>query len=434
MGGTVMNTKIEKLESNVSKLEITVEKEEFAKYIQKAYKKNVKNYNIPGFRKGKAPFSMIVRHYGIGVFYEDAMNFCYNDTYIKAIDEYKLTPVDYPEIDIVQVEEDKDFIYTAKVTLKPEVELGSYKGIEVKKNIYPVTDEDVENELKSMQLKNARVEVKENGVIESGDTAVIDFKGFIGDEAFEGGEGKDFPLEIGSGSFIGNFEDQLIGLSKGEEKDVIVTFPENYGKEDLNGKEAMFKVAVKEIKVKELPAVDDEFAKEVSEFDTVADLENDIKSKKEKENQDKADKEYEDSAVNIVTDNAKFDVPQVMVEKEVDYMLKNFESRLQYQGVDMKSYYEYTNSSEEKVKEMMKDSAERKVRTDLVLEKIAETEELTASDEELTEKAKEAAKLYDTKDIDKTAELILKSQKDMLAMDIVNEKVIKLILESSVAI
>ncbi|MFA6940701.1 MAG: trigger factor, partial [Clostridiaceae bacterium] len=318
--------------------------------------------------------------------------------------------------------------------LKPEVELGAYKGVEVKKNVYPVSDEDIENEIKSMQLKNARVEVKENGTLESGDTAIIDFKGFINGEAFEGGEGKDFPLEIGSGSFIGNFEDQLIGLSKGDEKDVIVTFPENYGKEDLNSKEALFKVAVKEIKVKELPAIDDEFAKEVSEFDTIAELKEDIKTNKIKGNEDKANREYEDSAVNIVTDNAKLEVPNVMVEKEIDYMLKNFDSRLKNQGVDMKAYYEYTNSSEEKVREMMKDSAERKVRTDLVLEKIAETEKVEASDEELSAKAKEIAMYYDTKDIDKTAELVLKSQKDMLAIDIVNEKVIKLLIDSSVSI
>ncbi|MDV3427741.1 MAG: trigger factor [Bacillota bacterium] len=429
-----MNTKIEKLEANVVKLEITVEKEEFDKCIQKAYKKNVKSFNIPGFRKGKAPFGMIVRHYGVEVFYEDAMNFCYNDTYGKAIDENKLSSVDYPEIDIVQVGNDQDFIYTAKVTLKPEVELGAYKGIEVKKNVYPVTEEDVENEVKSMQQKNARVEVKENGAIESGDTAIIDFKGFINGEAFEGGEGKDFPLEIGSGSFIGDFEVQLIGLNKGDEKDVVVTFPENYGKDDLNGKEALFKVAVKEIKVKELPAIDDEFAKEVSEFDTIAELKEDIKAKKVKENEDKAKREYEDSAVNIVTDNAKLEIPKVMVEKEIDYMLKNFESRLKYQGVDMKAYYEYTNSSEEKVREMMKDSAERKVRTDLVLEKIAETEKVEASEEELSAKAKEIAMYYDTKDIDKTADLVLKSQKDMITIDIVNEKVIKLLVDSSVSI
>jgi len=429
-----MNTKIEKLEANVVKLEITVEKEEFDKCVQKAYKKNVKSFNIPGFRKGKAPFNIIVRHYGAEVFYEDAMNFCYNDTYGKAIDENSLSPVDYPEIDIVQVGKDQDFIYTAKVTLKPEVELGAYKGIEVKKNVYPVTEEDVENEVKSMQQKNARVEVKENGALESGDTAIIDFKGFINGEAFEGGEGKDFPLEIGSGSFIGDFEDQLIGLNKGDEKDVVVSFPENYGKEDLNGKEALFKVTVKEIKVKELPAIDDEFAKEVSEFDTIAELKEDIKTKKEKENEDKANREYEDGAVNIVTDNAKFEVPGVMVEKEIDFMLKNFESRLKNQGIDMKAYYEYTNSSEEKVREMMKDSAERKVRTDLVLEKIAETEKVEASEEELSAKAKEIAMYYDTKDIDKTAELVLKSQKDMIAIDIVNEKVIKLLVDSSVSI
>lgn len=429
-----MNTKIEKLEANVVKLEITVEKEEFDKYIQKAYKKNVKSFNIPGFRKGKAPFGIVVRHYGVEVFYEDAMNFCFDDTYGKSIDENKLNPVDYPEIDIVQVGNDKDFIYTAKVTLKPEVELGAYKGVEVKKNVYTVTDEDVENEIKGMQLKNARVEVKENGTVEKGDTAVIDFKGFIDGSAFEGGEGKDFPLEIGSGSFIGDFEDQLIGLNKGDEKDVVVTFPENYGKEDLNGKEALFKVAVKEIKIKELPAIDDEFAKEVSEFDTIEELKEDVKTKKVKENEDKANREYEDSAINIVTDNAKFEVPIVMVKKEIDFMIKNFESRLKYQGMDLESYYEYTNSSEEKVREMMKDSAERKVRTDLVLEKIAETEKVEASEEELKEKAKEIAKYYDTKDIDKTAELVLKSQKDMITIDIVNEKVIKLIVDSSVSI
>lgn len=429
-----MNTKIEKLEANVVKLEITVEKEEFDKCIQKAYKKNVKNFNIPGFRKGKAPFGVVVRHYGVEVFYEDAMNFCFDDTYGKSIDENKLNPVDYPEIDIVQVGNDKDFVYTAKVTLKPEVELGTYKGVEVKKNVYPVTEEDVENEIKGMQLKNARVEVKEKGPVEKGDTAVIDFKGFIGETAFEGGEGKDFPLEIGSGSFIGDFEDQLIGLNKGDEKDVVVTFPENYGKEDLNGKEALFKVAVKEIKIKELPAIDDEFAKEVSEFDTIEELKEDVKAKKVKENEDKANREYEDSALNIVTDNAKFEVPIVMVKKEIDFMIKNFESRLKYQGMDLESYYEYTNSSEEKVREMMKDSAERKVRTDLVLEKIAETEKVEASEEELNEKAKEIAKYYDTKDIDKTAELVLKSQKDMITIDIVNEKVIKLIVDSSVSI
>lgn len=429
-----MNTKIEKLEANVVKLEITVEKEEFDKYIQKAYKKNVKSFNIPGFRKGKAPFGIVVRHYGVEVFYEDAMNFCFDDTYGKSIDENKLNPVDYPEIDIVQVGNDKDFIYTAKVTLKPEVELGAYKGVEVKKNVYTVTDEDVENEIKGMQLKNARVEVKEKGPVEKGDTAVIDFKGFIDGSAFEGGEGKDFPLEIGSGSFIGDFEDQLIGLNKGDEKDVVVTFPENYGKEDLNGKEALFKVAVKEIKIKELPAIDDEFAKEVSEFDTIEELKEDVKTKKVKENEDKANREYEDSAINIVTDNAKFEVPIVMVKKEIDFMIKNFESRLKYQGMDLESYYEYTNSSEEKVREMMKDSAERKVRTDLVLEKIAETEKVEASEEELKEKAKEIAKYYDTKDIDKTAELVLKSQKDMITIDIVNEKVIKLIVDSSVSI
>lgn len=429
-----MNTKFEKLEGNLVKLEITVEKEQFNKCIEKSYKKNVKNFNVPGFRKGKAPFGMIVRQYGMEVFFEDAINFCYGDTYGKAIEENGINPVDYPEIDIVQIGKDQDFIYTANITVKPEVELGLYKGIEVNKKAYPVIEEEIEKEITSMQLKNSRVEVKLEGAIESGDTAVIDFEGFIGETAFEGGTGKDFPLEIGSHSFIGDFEDQLIGLNKGDSKDVVVTFPENYGKDEFNGKEALFKVTINEIKSKELPTLDDEFAKEVSEFDTLEEVRNDIRKKKETENNNKAETEFEDSLVNAATDNATLTIPEVMVQKEIDFMVRNFENRLQHQGINMKDYYEYTNSSEEKVREMMKESGERKVRTDLVLEKIAKVENIEATEEEVLDKAREIANMYNKEDVEKTLQLILNSQKELIAIDIVNEKVIELLVQNSVLI
>ncbi|EET84239.1 trigger factor [Clostridium carboxidivorans P7] len=275
-----MNAKVEKIENNVVKLEITVDAQEFKGAMKKAFNKNAKKFNIPGFRKGKAPKNIIEKYYGNNVFYEDAINFCCDDTYPQALQENDVKPVDYPQIDIVQIEEGKDFIYTAKVTVVPEVKLGDYKGLEVKKNVYEVKDEEIDNELKAMQQKNARVETKEEGSIEKGNIAVVDFKGFVDNKAFEGGEGKDYELEIGSGTFIDNFEDQLVGLNKGDSKDVVVTFPEEYGKEELNGKEATFKVTVKDIKLKELPALDDEFAKEVSEFDTIDDLKADLKEKK----------------------------------------------------------------------------------------------------------------------------------------------------------
>ena len=267
-----MNTKVEQLGNNIVKLEITVDKAKFNEAIQKAYKKNVGKFNISGFRKGKAPLNIITRYYGEGVFYDDAINICCEDTYPQAIDEHNITPVDYPKIDVVEIGTDKDFVYIAEVTVKPEVKLNDYKGLEVKKVTYAVTDEDVEKELKGMQEKNARVLTKEDGSIEKGDVAVIDFTGYINEVPFEGGEGTDYSLEIGSGTFIDTFEDQLVGLKAGEAKDVNVTFPENYGREELNGKPAVFKVEVKEIKVKEVPALDDEFAKEVSEFDTLEEL------------------------------------------------------------------------------------------------------------------------------------------------------------------
>lgn len=428
-----MNAKVERIEQNVVKLEITVEGKKFNEALNKSYAKNAKKYNIPGFRKGKAPMAVIKRYFGEGVLYEDAINFACEDTYPEAIKENNIRPVDYPKIDIVQIGEDQDFIYTAEVIVYPEVELGEYKGIEVKKVEYNVNDEEIEAQLKADQEKNARIETKTEGTVEKGNIAIIDFKGFVDGVAFEGGEGKDFSLEIGSGSFIDNFEDQLIGAAIGETKNVSVTFPEQYGKEELNGKPAVFEVTVKEIKVKELPALDDEFAKDVSEFDTIDEYKADIRRKLQETNDDRAKREYEESVLNAVSDNAKVEIPQAMVDKEVDNMVKDLEMRLKYQGLDLNTYYEYTNSSEEKVRDYMKETAEKRVKTELVLEKIAKVENFEATEEELLEKANEVAKQYGENDIEKNAKLVLDMQKDYLKTDVINEKVVKLLVDNSKA-
>jgi trigger factor len=428
-----MNAKMEKIENNVVKLEVTVEVEKFNEAMKKAYTKNAKQFNIPGFRKGKAPMNIIKKHYGEGVFYEDAINFCCDDTYPEVLKEHNIKPVDYPQIDIVQIGEGKDFVYTATVIVVPEVQLGEYKGLEVTKPVYEVKDEEVENELKSMQQKNARVETKEEGTVAKGDIAVIDFKGFVEDKAFEGGEGTNYELEIGSGSFIGNFEDQLIGLNKGDSKDVNVTFPEEYGREDLNGKEATFKVTINDIKAKELPALDDEFAKEVSEFDTLDELKADSKKKMQEVNESRAKREYEEAVLEAVCANAKVDIPGVMIDKEIDTMLKDLEMRLQYQGLDLQTYYQYTNNTEEKVREYMKETADKRVKTDLVIEEIAKVENVDATEEELLAKATEMAKQYGSKDLEKTAKLVLESQKNYLKVEVVNEKVVKMLVDNSKA-
>lgn len=426
-----MKVSMEKIEKNVVKLEITVEADKFNEAMKKSYKKNVKRFNVPGFRKGKAPMNIIEKYYGEGVLYEDAINFCCDETYPEALTQNDIKPVDYPQIDIVEIGKGKDFKYTAKVTVVPEVELGEYKGIEVKKNTYEVKEEDIENKLKGMQERNARIQTKEDGAVEDGNIAVIDFKGFVDGTAFEGGEGHDYPLQIGSGTFIDNFEQQLIGCKKGEEKEVKVKFPEQYGREDLNGKEAMFKVTVKEIKVKELPAIDDEFVKEVSEFDTLAQLKEDIKKKMEEENTLRADREFEETVIDAVCEKAEVEIPEVMISKEIDNMLRDLEMRLRYQGLDLNTYYQYTNSSEDKVRDYMKETANKRVKTELVLNKLAKAENIVATDEEIMEKATEMAKQYGEKDVEKTAKLLASAQRHLLETDVVNQKVVKFLIDNS---
>lgn len=426
-----MNIKMEKLEKNIIKLEITVEAKRFSESLKKSSVKNSKTINMPGFRKGKAPMSMIKKMYGEGVFFEDAINFCCDDTYPEALKEYDISPLDYPKIDIIEIGEGKDFIYTASVVVVPEVILGEYKGLDAKKTEYNVTDEEVENELKGMQEKNARIEEKLEGIVAMGDIAIIDFKGFIEDVPFEGGEGSDFELEIGSGSFIDTFEEQLIGLKVGENKEVKVNFPEKYGREELNGKLATFNVTIKSMKEKELPAIDDEFAKDVSEFDSLEELRNDIKASLGKASEDREKKEFEEAVMDAVCSNVEMDIPEVMIKRETDIMLKDLETKLKYQGLDLESYYQYTNNTEEKVREFMKEAAEKRVKTDLVITEIAKIEKVDATDEEMLEKAKQVAAQYGEKDLEKTADLIMQAQKQYLKIDVVNEKVIKMLVESA---
>ncbi|MCB2292931.1 trigger factor [Clostridium algoriphilum] len=426
-----MNVKMEKLEKNIIKLEITVEAERFSKSLKKSCAKNSKTMNIPGFRKGKAPMNIIKKMYGEGVFFEDAINFCCDDTYPEALKQHDINPLDYPKIDIVEIGEGKDFVYTASVEVIPEVKIGEYKGLEAKKTEYNVTDDEIENQLKGMQEKNARVEEKLDGVIAMGNIAIIDFKGFVDEVAFEGGEGTDFELEIGSGSFIDTFEEQLVGLKVGETKEVKVNFPETYGREDLNGKVATFNVTVKSMKEKELPAIDDEFAKEVSEFDTLEELRNDIKKSLQVTSVDREKKEFEEAVIDAACSNVVMDIPEIMIKRETDIMLKDLEAKLKQQGLDLESYYQYTNNTEEKVRTFMKESAEKRVKTDLVISEIAKIEKFEASDEEMLAKAKQVAAQYGDKDLDKTAELIMQAQKQYLKVDVVNEKVIKMLVDSA---
>ena len=424
-----MEAKMEKIDVNVVKFEVKVEADKFKEALTRAYKKNIKKFNVPGFRKGKVPMSVVKKYYGVEVLLEDAVNFSIEGSYAEALKENNVRPVDFPKVEVVQAEEGKDLIYTAEVIVYPEVELGEYKGLNVEKKTYEVTEEEVSAKLKEMQEKNARVEVKE-GAIENGNIAVIDFKGFIDGVAFEGGEGHDYSLEIGSGSFIDNFEEQLVGAKAGDKVEVNVTFPESYGKEELNGKPAKFEVEVKEVKAKELPVLDDEFAKEVSEFETLEALKEDTTKKLEEANTARAEREYEEAILRAVVENAKMDIPAVMVEQEIDRMVQNLAQRLQYQGLTLEQYFQFTGTDAEKMREYMKENAETKVKTELVLEALQKAEKMEVLDEELKEKASEVSKLYGAND-EKMVELLLQNQREALVADVMTSKVINFLKENN---
>ena len=390
-----MKCKLEKTENaNEVKFEITVEAEKFDEAIKKVYFKSAKYFNIPGFRKGKAPMQIVEKYYGKEIFYEDAFNEVAQDALEEAVSENKVEVVSRPEVDIKQIEKGKDLVFTVVMQTKPEAELGKYKGIEIPKIEYNVSDEDINHELGHMQEHNSRLISIDDRAVEKGDTATIDFEGFVDGKAFEGGKAENYDIELGSNTFIPGFEDQIVGMKIDEEKDVNVKFPEEYFSKELAGKDATFKVKLHEIKKKELPKLDDEFAKDVSEFDTLDELKADIKAKLEKQNADRTKYETEEAVVKAVCENVKVDIPSGMVETEVDNMLKDFEQRLSYQGLKLDQYLKMLGKTEEEMRKEYEPQAIEGIKSRLAIEAVIKAEKIEATDKEIEDKMKEMAKNY----------------------------------------
>lgn len=389
-----MSLQVEKLEKNMAKLTVEVPSEQFDEAIKTAFNKNKNKFNIPGFRKGKAPLAMIEKMYGVEVFYEDAANIVLDATYGDAAEESGLEIVSRPDIDVVQIEKGKTFIYTATVALKPEVTLGEYKGLEVEKASAEVTDEEVEAELKKVQDQNSRLLTIEDRAVADGDQTIIDFEGFADGVPFEGGKGEDYPLTIGSHSFIDTFEEQLIGKNIGEEYEISVTFPTEYHAEELAGKPAMFKVIVKEIKVKELPELNDEFAGEVSEFETLDEYKADLKATLLETKQKQAATENENRVVEKAVANATMEVPEAMIDGQVDNMLNDYARNMQRQGISLEQYMQFTGMTIDTLKEQMRPQAVKRIETRLVLEEIAKQENIQISDEAVETELSNMASAY----------------------------------------
>ncbi|MGN0374198.1 MAG: trigger factor [Butyrivibrio sp.] len=426
-----MSFTVENLENNMAKLTIEVSAEDFEKALQGAYEKNKGKITVNGFRKGKVPRQMIEKVYGAGVFYEDAANSLIPGEYAKAAEDSKLDIVSQPEIDVTQIEKGKSFIFTATVALKPEVTLGDYIGVEIEKTDVKVTADDVKAELEKVRDQNSRlVSVTTRGVKDK-DHTIIDFEGFVDGVPFEGGKGLDYPLVIGSHSFIDNFEEQLIGAKIGNEVEVNVTFPEDYHAENLAGKPALFKVTVKEIKVKELPKLDDDFAKDVSEFDTLADYKADIKAKLTEEKKEAAAKEKQSKAVAKAVENATMVIPEAMVKTQANRIAEDFVQRLQQQGLSLDMYLQYTGATPEKFLESLKPEAEARIKNSLVLEAIAKAEDIKVSDEELDAEIVKMAEMYKM-EVDKLKEYMGDAEKDQIKADMAVQKAAELIADKAV--
>lgn len=426
-----MSLQIEKLEKNMVKLTIEASAEDFNAAVEKAYQKNKGKINLQGFRKGKAPRAMIEKMYGAGIFYEDAANFIIPEAYGKAAKESGLDIVSRPEIDVVQIGAGQSFIFTATVAVKPEVTLGEYKGIKVEKTEVTVTDEEVNAELDRVREQNSRTISVEDRAVAEGDIAVIDFEGFVDGVAFEGGKGTDYALTIGSHSFIDTFEDQLVGKNVGEEVEVNVTFPAEYHAENLAGKPAMFKVKVNEIKVKELPEADDDFAKDVSEFDTLAEYKEDIKKTLTERAEKEAATKKEDAVVAKAVENATYEIPDAIIDTQARQMAEEFAYRLQAQGLSLEQYFQYTGMDAAKYIETLKPQALKRTETRLVLEAIVKAENITISDEEFEKEATDMAKAYQM-ELDKFKELISEREKEQIMMDMAVQKAVTLITEAAI--
>ena len=428
-----MSLQVEKLEKNMAKLTIEVSAEELDKAMEKAYQKQKSRISLPGFRKGKAPRKMIESMYGKGVFMEDAVNSLVPQEYTKALGECDLEIVSQPEINVTQMEPGKALIFTADVAVKPEVTLGDYKGVEVPKSEIAVTDEEVDAEVKKEQDKNARTVAVEDRAAANGDITTIDFEGFVDGVAFEGGKGTDYALTLGSGTFIPGFEDQLVGANTGDHVEVKVTFPEEYQAKELAGKEAVFQCDVKKIETKEVPELDDEFAKDVSEFDTLAEYKEDVKKNLTEKKEKEARTAKENAAVDKAIENAQMDIPELMTTTECRQMMDDFARRMQQQGLSMEQYFQFTGQSMDKMMEDMKPQALKRIQTRLVLEKVAEAENIQPSEEEITEEIQKMADAYKM-EADKIREAIGESGLEQMKKDMAVQKAVTVIADAAVEV
>jgi len=426
-----MKASWEKIEKNQGVLTVEVEAEQVNAALDKAFRKVVRQVNVPGFRRGKVPRNIFEKRFGVESLYQEALDLLLPEAYMKAVEETKIDPVDRPEVDVQQIGKDQALKFTAKVTVKPEVTLGEYKGIELPEKSADVTEEDIQNELKRLQERHAELVVLEEGTAENGDIVILDFEGFKDGVPFEGGKAEKYSLELGSGNFIPGFEEQIVGMAKGEEKDLNITFPENYHVEELKGQPVVFKVKLHDIKRKNLPELDDEFAKDVSEFDTLeefkADISKRLKERKEWENR----MELESIALEKAAEASEVDIPAVMIDNEVNRMFEDFRNQLRMQGMDMKMYLQFTGQTEEKIKEEMRPNAEKRVRNSLVLEAIAKAENIEASEEDVQKELEELANQYQ-RSVDEIRNIFeANGSMDVLKNDLVNKKTIQFLLDNS---
>ena len=426
-----MSVQVEKLEKNMAKLTIEVSSEEFENAIAKAYKKNKNKISMPGFRKGKAPRAMIEKMYGKGIFYEDAANAIIPDAYADAAKESELEIVAQPEIDVTQIESGKPFIFTATVALKPEVTLGEYKGIEVEKKEVEVTDEEVEAEINKVRESNARMLDIDDRATQDGDTVLIDFDGYVDGKQFEGGKADDYSLVLGSHSFIDNFEEQLVGKNIGDDVEVNVTFPENYQAEELQGKPAVFKVKIKEIKVKELPELDDDFAQDVSNFDTIAEYKEDLKKKLTENKEEALKREREEAVIGKIIENAQMDIPEQMVDAQTRQMTQEFAQRLSSQGLSIDQYMQFTGLTPQKMIEELKPQALKRIQSRLVLEAVVAAENIETTEEELDKEIENMASMYQM-EVDKLKEVIGEEEKKQIGLDLAVQKAVEIVTEAAV--
>lgn len=425
-----MAVKSEQVEKNLVKLTFEVSAEKFEEGMQKAYLKNVKKINIPGFRKGKVSRAMVEKYYSPSIFYDEAINYVLPEAYDEAVKEAEIDAVAKPEIDVEKIEKGSPVVFTALVTTKPEVKLGKYKGIEIEKIEHNVTAEEVNKEIEAVRNQNARMITIEDRAVKKKDIAVIDFEGFSDGVAFPGGKGENYELEIGSNTFIPGFEDQLVGAKLGDDIDVKVTFPEEYHAADLAGKEATFKVKVKEIKKKELPELNDDFASEVSEFENLKDYKKSIKERLKKEAEEKTKNEIEDAVIDAAVAECEVDIPKAMIDEQIDRMVNDFSTRLSYQGLSLDQYLQYTGSELESMKESFREQAEKRVRASLLIEAVAKAEAIEATEEEINAKIEEMSKQYNM-ELDKLKEYLRPEDMDGIKKEIEFTKAIELMVENS---